>query len=72
MLEKKTRLLMTELREAKGWSRNELARQTGQAASDIGKAESGIYKLYPSQRAKLASALGYEGDPADLLEEVEQ
>ena len=64
--------LITKLREAKHWSKNELARQTGQAASDIGKLESGIYLGYPSQREKIAAALGYEGDPDDLIGEVEK
>ena len=68
----KTRIKLTEAREALGWSKNRLFRESGVANSDICKAESGIYKLYPSQRAKLAKALGFEGDPDDLLKEVEQ
>ena len=56
-------------REARGWSKAELARRTKMAASDVGKIESGRIRPYPSQLAKLAQALGIaEVDAESLLD----
>lgn len=49
---------ITELREAKGWSRSELARQAQMDAGDISKIERGILVPYPGQVMKIAWALG--------------
>lgn len=47
-----------ELREAKGWSRSELARQARMDAGDVSKIERGILVPYPGQVMKIAWALG--------------
>ena len=54
------KLKLTELREARGWSRAELARHAGMHASDVGKIELGRMAPYPVQLLKLAKALGAE------------
>lgn len=46
-----------ELREAKGWSRSELARQARMDAGDVSKIERGILVPYPGQVMKIAKAL---------------
>lgn len=56
---------LRELREAKGWSRAELARQAGMNASTVGQIELGRILPYPTQVAKLAGALRVRED--DLL-----
>ena len=66
-----TKKVLTLLREEKGWSKNRLFLESGVSSSDICKVEKGIYLAYPPQREKLAKALGYEGNPDDLLNEVE-
>lgn len=47
-----------ELREARGWSRSELARQARMDAGDVSKIERGILVPYPGQVLKIAKALG--------------
>ncbi len=47
-----------ELREARGWSRSELARQARMDAGDVSKIERGILVPYPGQVLKIARALG--------------
>jgi ribosome-binding protein aMBF1 (putative translation factor) len=57
-------------REARGWSKSELARQARMANSTVGAIEAGRLKPYPSQLAKLSEALDWEGEPEQLLHEV--
>lgn len=40
------------------------------APADICKAERGRLVLYPGQAQRIADALGWKGDPAELFEEV--
>jgi transcriptional regulator with XRE-family HTH domain len=59
------------LRERRGLSRSALSRLAEMHASSVGQIESGyIGTPYPRQLAKLATALGWEGDPAALIQEV--
>jgi transcriptional regulator with XRE-family HTH domain len=58
-------------REARRWSKSELARRARMANSTVGAIEAGRLSPYPSQLAKLSDALGWQGEPAALLEEVE-
>ena len=51
-----------KLREAKGWSRAELARQASMSASEVGKIEAGRVRPYDSQVQKIAAALGVTPD----------
>lgn len=57
-----------ELREARGWSRSELARQARMDPGDIGKIERGILRPYPGQTMKIAQALGVMA--AEIANEV--
>lgn len=57
-------------REAKGWSQARLAREAELNAVTVSQAESGRFRPYPGQLQKLATALGYVGDPQNLLTEV--
>ena len=58
-------------RKKLGWSAMELARRSGLSPSTISQIESGRFKPYDSQLAKLCAALQLEGDGAKLLEDVE-
>lgn len=64
--------LLTQKREDKGWSRSELARRAIMSAASVGQIENGRLLPYDSQLEKIARALGYQGDPAELMEEVGQ
>jgi transcriptional regulator with XRE-family HTH domain len=48
------------LREARGWTKAELARRAGLNAATIGWIESGRFRPYTAQIAKLAAALGVD------------
>ena len=60
-------MLMIVQRQARGWSRAELARRAHMSASDVGKIEAGRLVPYPSQARKLARALGLAVNEADRL-----
>ena len=58
-------------RERRGMTRAALARKADMSAGTVGQIESGyIGKPYPVQLSKIAAALGWEGDPSELLEEA--
>ena len=57
-------------REARGWSRSELARRARMANSTVGAIESGRLVPYQSQLEKLSKALDWAGDDPELLEET--
>ena len=59
---------MTKEREARGWSRAELARRADMNAATVGQIEAGRFIPYPAQLRKIAVALGFNGEPAALLE----
>jgi len=60
-------LNLTRLREARGWSRSELARRAKMTAADVGKIEAGRLRPYDSQLRKLARALGVPPRDANCL-----
>lgn len=62
--------LMTKLREEQNLSKSALSRKANMNASTIGWIESGRYLPYEVQLEKIAAALGYEGDPQDLMNEA--
>lgn len=62
--------LEQEIRE-KGWSFSETSHQSGVNQVTIGQIVAGRFVPYPVQLEKLARALGFEGEPAQLIEEVE-
>lgn len=59
------------LREDKHLSKAELARRAGMQQGIIGWVESGRFKPYESQLQKLACALNWQGEPRELMEEVD-
>ncbi len=64
-------LSVTRLREARGWSRSELARRAKMTAADVGKIEAGRLRPYDSQLRKLARALGVPPvDASRLLDDT--
>ena len=58
------------MRRSNGWSQRKLGEAAGVSASYICNAESRGMTLYPNQAKRLADALGWRGDPAELFEEV--
>lgn len=59
-------------RERLGLSRSEIARRAGMHPSTVSQIEAlYIGKPYPSQLEKLRAAIGYAGDAAELLDDVE-
>ena len=62
--------MITVLREAKGWNRSELARQSGLHRSQITLFESGRMVPYPRQLDKLPKALKADAD--SLLADVNE
>ena len=54
-------------REARGWSKAELARRAGLNASTVGSIENGRLRPYESQLRKLAQALDLEEDAVGEL-----
>ena len=62
--------LLTREREARGWSRNELARRARMAAGDVGRIEAGRLRPYDGQVKKLARALGWPINDAQRLLDV--
>ena len=65
------RKLIEKLRVEKGWSKAALARKAEIQQGVVGWIESGRYVPYDSQLRKLAKALDWQGDPSDLLKEVD-
>ncbi len=55
------------LREAKGWTRNELSRRARMDAGTVGKIESGRLIPYPGQLARIAEALQVPAPEAATL-----
>lgn len=64
-------LLLTLLRQQCRWSKAELGRRAGLHPSQISLFESQRLKPYEGQLRRMADALGFQGDPSKLLEEVD-
>lgn len=62
---------LTIERWKKGWSMAELARRCGANASSISRIEKGKEPPYPLRAQRIATSLGWKGDPMDLFEEVD-
>ena len=62
--------VLTREREARGWSRAELGRQARLHPARVGQGENGRAVLYDVELQRLAAALDFAGDPAALLEDV--
>lgn len=63
-------ILLTKVREAAHLSKRKLESLSNVCASDICRAETRGLRLYPVQMERIATALGWSGDPMALLEEV--
>ena len=63
--------VMTREREARRWSRAELGRQSRLHPSRVGSIENERVRPYDIELERIAAALGWTGDPAALLEEVD-
>jgi len=74
MVRPAARLRLTQEREVRGWSRTDLARRANMQNSRVGQIENG--RAVPPQDSvemlRLAMALEYRGNPADLLKPVEE
>ena len=62
--------VITREREARGWSRAELGRQARLHPARVGQGENGRALLYDVELNRLAAALGWAGDPRELLADV--
>lgn len=51
---------------------SEMARMTGMHPTSISAIENGRLRPYPGQVEKIVAALEWEGDPAELFEEVSE
>lgn len=60
------------MRRSQGLTQRGLSSICRVAQSDICRAECGRVILYPGQLDRLADALGWEGDPAALVGEVQE
>ena len=69
MRQRNSLILLTFERTRRGWSKSELARRAGMNAATVGQIESGRWRPYRSQLAKLAEALGVPPGQADRLVE---
>lgn len=65
------RLALEKERVDRGWSKAELARRARMNPSTVGLVEAGRLVPYPTQIGRLARALGWQGQPEDLLADVE-
>lgn len=54
-----------------GISQRELSEMSGVSYTIISSIISGRYKPYPKWKNAIAEAIGWEGDPSKLFEEVE-
>ena len=63
-------ILLQAKREALGWSRSKLARESELNASTVTWVETGRFVPYEGQLLKLQKAVRHTGDPAELLQDV--
>lgn len=61
---------IVKLRVEKGLSQAKLARIADVNASSLNRIEKGKEPLYPIRGRRIAAALGWDGNPDALLEEV--
>ena len=69
MIAEMTPVAMKEIRESRGMTKAQLARETKMQAGLIGWIESGRFIPYESQLKNIAKVLGVD-DPESLLEQV--
>lgn len=68
------KLRLTQEREARGWSKSDLARRAAKQPARVGQLENG--RAVPPRGSRelldLAITLGFSGDPDDLLKPVDE
>lgn len=73
MIEPVVKMRLTQEREARGWSKSDLARRACKQPSRVGSLENG--RAFPPRGSKelidLAITLEFSGDPDDLLKPAE-
>lgn len=62
---------LTRQREGFGWTRRELGARADVHPNRVGSIENQRVRPYLPELERLARALGFHGDPADLTREVE-
>lgn len=74
MVRPAVRLRLTELREARGWSKTDLAKRAAMQVSRVGQIENGraVPPWGSVELLRLAIQLEFHGDPADLLNPVDE
>lgn len=63
---------LEKMRHERGWSKSELGRRACIQSGLIGWIEGRRFVPYDVQLERLAEALGFEGEPTGLLDEVER
>ena len=63
-------IVLTKLREAAGLNKRQLGARSDLHPTRIGVIENQRVRPYDVELARIAAALGFEGDPHGLLEEV--
>lgn len=63
---------LTEIRRDKGLNKTQLGQLATVHPAQIGQIESGRMVPYPPTLKRIAEALSWEGNPEDLLKEVEE
>ena len=61
---------ITYERNRRGWSQAELARRAGIHPTSMSRIENGKEPPYPHRAARLAAALGWDGEPLALFDDV--
>lgn len=59
-------------RKRQGLSQREIMRRSGVDSALLSKAERWGLKLYPAQAERVAKAIGWTDDPAELFQEVSE
>jgi transcriptional regulator with XRE-family HTH domain len=67
-----TVIKLTQRRQERGMTKQQLSFASRVAATTIGQIESGRFVPYEPQLIRLARALDYRGSAADLLEHVQE
>lgn len=64
-------LVVVRERKMLGLSQSKLARLSDVNQTSMSRIERGLEPPYPRRAARIAEALGWEGDPMDLFEEAD-
>lgn len=59
------------MRRNRGLTKRQLSEMLNFRITDVSKLEKRVLDIHPRKAARLADALGWEGDPMELFEEIE-